>query len=133
MRRLNRYRRKIYEYEFGEVLEKPIADQLYGDIISSLSNGILCPVVVVTKVIENYFGFYKYTMLRIHDIITDTQSQTISVDIRLNRPGYIIGKGGKDIDSIKNKLEEIFKRPVDIRLHEIKNDKNIPYTSYRTY
>jgi ribosomal protein S3 len=65
--------------------------------------------------------------LRIHNIIIDTQKKNvISVIFVLRRPGLLIGKGGKDIDNIKELLEKAFNKSVVVSINEVKNDVNEP-------
>ena len=87
---------------------------------------MLSPLVTVYKVIENHFGFDTTFRIKIHEISIDTQQETIVVTIKLVRPGLIIGKGGKDIDSITKHLEKIFGRTVGIHIFEVKKDMNEP-------
>lgn len=127
MRFLNWCRKRIYNYEFNKVLNQKITDPTYGAYVSDVHIGIFSPILVVTKTLEHYFGFEGYMRLRIHNIIIDTQNEiSISVNIALRRPGLLIGKGGKDIDNIKELLEKAFNKRVDLGIKEVKNDVNEP-------
>lgn len=114
--------KKIHKYEF-EYIETLIQDD-YRERTEGI--GLLSPSVTVYKVIENHFGFDTAFRMKIHEISVDTQQKTITVTIKLVRPGLIIGKGGKDIDSITKHLEKIFGRTVGIHIFEIKKDMNEP-------
>ena len=60
----------------------------------------------------------------INSISVDTQSdEAVTVTITLNRPGLLIGKGGKDIDAVRERLSKLFGRETNIDIEEI-NDMN---------
>ena len=123
---LNKFREWIYKYEFNKMLNAKIADVSYYSF-SDLRIGVFCPVLIVSKIIEKYFGCYGYYLLNIHGIDVDTQQkEKIVVTIKLNRPGLLIGKAGKDIDNIKDLLTSYFNKQVQIDIVEVKNDVNKP-------
>jgi hypothetical protein len=127
MRFLNWCRKRIYDYEFNEVLSHKITDPTDGTCVSDVHIGIFSPILVVTKTLEHYFGFEGYMRLRIHNIIIDTQNETsISVTFVLRRPGLLIGHGGKVFNNIKALLEKAFNKKVDVGINEVKNDVNEP-------
>jgi hypothetical protein len=125
---LNKCREKIYEYEFKEILDKKIADSYYiSSLTPDLRVGVLCPAIIATKLLEKYFGFEKVQMLRIHGIEVDTQSvDAITVTIKLNRPGLLIGKGGCHIYALEKMMTDYFNKKTDIRIFEVKKDVNLP-------
>ena len=43
-----------------------------------------------------------------------------TVTIATSRPGMIIGKGGKDVDALKEELKKVTDRDIQINIHEIK-------------
>uniref|UniRef100_A0A7C5UR92 Small ribosomal subunit protein uS3 n=1 Tax=candidate division CPR3 bacterium TaxID=2268181 RepID=A0A7C5UR92_UNCC3 len=52
----------------------------------------------------------------------------ISVDIYVGRPGVVIGRGGKGIDSLRKSLEKVFQaKEIELNIHEVAN----PYLSAR--
>lgn len=118
--------KKIHKYEF-EYIETPIQDD-YKERTEGI--GLLFPLVTVYKVIENHFGFETTLRMKIHEILVDTQQETITVTIKLVRPGLLIGKGGKDVDSVSKRLEKIFGRTVRIHIFEVKKDVNEPLRFY---
>lgn len=125
---LDWFRKKIYNYEIKEALNGKLSDPYWGYTASDLRVGVLCPVMIVYKMLEKYFGFQGVYILRIHGIDVDTQdANTITVTIKLNRPGCLIGKGGKDIDAVKDMLERYFNKSTKINIVEVKNDVNVPY------
>ena len=125
---INKCREMVYNYEFKEALNHKIGDSYCEYAVSpDLRIGVLCPVTVVTKMLEKYFGFEKILMLRIHAIDVDTQSaDAITVTIKLNRPGLLIGKAGCHIDDLENLMTKYFNKKTDIRIVEVKNDVNLP-------
>lgn len=129
---INKLRECVYNYEFKEVLNQKVQDSYYEYAASKdLRVGILCPVTVVSKMMEKYFGFEKLLMLRIHGIDVDTQSaDAITVTIKLNRPGLLIGKAGCHIDGLEKMMTKYFNKKTDIRIVEVKNDVNLPLYCY---
>lgn len=119
-------REYIYNYEFNEVLNHKMSDYYeYANRVDS-NIGLLSPMVVVSKMLEKYFGFDKYLMLRIHGIDVDTQDEEqITVTISLNRPGLLIGKAGKDINALEEMLGKYFGVKTKIAIKEVK-DINTP-------
>lgn len=120
---LNKCRDYVYDYEINEVLSTSLRDAYYGEYLVNpdLKVGILCPETVVHKMLEKYFGFEKYLMLRIHGIDVDTKGESkVTVTIKLNRPGLLIGKAGTTLTAIENLLGKYFKMTTDIRIVEVK-------------
>jgi small subunit ribosomal protein S3 len=56
----------------------------------------------------------------ISKIIIERTLKLITVTINTARPGIIIGKGGKEVDKIKEELKKITKKDVQINIFEIK-------------
>ena len=130
IRMLDLFRKQIHKYEFGKVLNLKICDTISGEPISELPVGVFCPVMVVTKTLENYFGFYGYLRLNIHGVDVDTQNEdAIEVTIRIHRPGLLIGKGGKDINAVEKLLTDYFCKRVIIHISEVRRDINERYCS----
>ena len=131
MWRLNRFRKHIYDYEIRCYLNNNIRDPYYGYIISDMKIGVFSPLLVVTKTLEQYFGFEGYHRLRIHAVDVDTQqNDQIDVTIKLHRPGLLIGRGGVDIDAVTHLIAINFGKTVKIHIVEVKNDINIPYCEF---
>ena len=53
-------------------------------------------------------------------IIIERTLKMATVTICTSRPGMIIGKGGKDVDALKEELKKLTDKEVQINLHEIK-------------
>lgn len=127
---LDRFRKRIYNYEY-DFLNHKICDPVDGTPVSDLSIGVLSPVLVVTKIMENHFGFKRFYRLNIHGIYVDTQKEdNIIVTVLLRYPGLLIGKAGQDIDSIEEKLSQSFGKNVTIEISAVKNDINLPRCDY---
>ena len=122
---LDWFRKKIYNYEINEALNYKLSDIYYGYTVSDLRVGVLWPAMIVYKILEKHFGFLGVCKMRIHGIDVNTQdANTIAVTIKLNKPGCLIGKGGKDIDAVRDMLERYFNKATKIDIVEVKNDVN---------
>lgn len=124
---LNKCRNYIYNYEINELLGITLREVYFGEYLinPNLKAGILCPETVVHKMLENYFGFEKYLQLRIHGIeVNTTEKDKVTVTIKLNRPGLLIGKAGTTLTAIKDMLGEYFKMTTDINIVEVKEIYN---------
>lgn len=53
-------------------------------------------------------------------IIIERTLKMTTVTICTSRPGLIIGKGGKDVDALKEELKKLTDKEVQINIHEIK-------------
>ena len=53
-------------------------------------------------------------------IIIERTMKLITVTIHTARPGVIIGKGGKEVDKLKEELKKLTKKEVQINIYEIK-------------
>ena len=67
----------------------------------------------------------KYVLARlpkgnISKIIIERTLKLITVTINTSRPGIIIGKGGKEVDKLKEELRKITNKEVQINIFEIK-------------
>jgi ribosomal protein S3 len=93
--------------------------------------GVFSPVLVVTKTLEQHFGFEGYNRLKIHGVDVDTQqTDHIIVTIKLHRPGLLIGRGGKDIDAVTRLTTMNFGKTTKIHIVEVKDDINIPFCDF---
>ncbi|MFN5830660.1 MAG: 30S ribosomal protein S3, partial [Bacteroidota bacterium] len=76
------------------------------------------------KIVEDY-KIRNYLNARlakgsISKIIIERTLKLITVTINTARPGIIIGKGGKEVDKLKEELKKITKKDVQINIFEIK-------------
>ena len=67
----------------------------------------------------------KYIMARISKggiakIVIERTLKRITITIHTARPGIVIGKGGQEVDKIKEELKKITKKDVQINIFEIK-------------
>lgn len=67
----------------------------------------------------------QYIMARlqkasISKIVIERTLKLVTVTINSSRPGIIIGKGGKDVDMLKEELKELTKKDIQINIFEIK-------------
>lgn len=86
------------------------------------NNALLFPCSVVSMVLLEHFK--RIDWLGIHSISVDTQSdEVVTATIALARPGLLIGKGGKDIDAVMERLSELFGKETNVDIKEI-NDVN---------
>jgi small subunit ribosomal protein S3 len=56
----------------------------------------------------------------ISKIVIERTLKLITVKINTDRPGIIIGKGGKEVDKLKEELKKLTKKEVQINIFEIK-------------
>ena len=76
------------------------------------------------KLIEDQ-NLRKYLRARlpkgsISKIIIERTMKLITVTIHTARPGIIIGKGGKEVDKLKEELKKVTKKEIQINIFEIK-------------
>lgn len=76
------------------------------------------------KILEDYdLRRYLNTRLRkggVARIIIERTLKLITITIHTARPGIIIGKGGSEVDKLKEEIKQITKKDVQINIHEIK-------------
>src|ERR1700728_2215923 len=56
----------------------------------------------------------------ISKIVIERTLKLITVTINTSRPGIIIGKGGKEVDKLREELKKITKKEIQINIFEIK-------------
>ncbi|MBK5202333.1 MAG: 30S ribosomal protein S3 [Prolixibacteraceae bacterium] len=76
------------------------------------------------KVVED-FNIRKYLDTRlakasISRIVIERTLKLITITIHTSRPGIIIGKGGQEVDKLKEELKKITNKEVQINIFEIK-------------
>ena len=129
---------KIKNYVFKKELEQWSSRVHYDEygavklIKSNPNYWVFNPVEAVTYVLKMYFNatHIQFFQLNIFGIDVDTQDETVDVTISLKRPGFIIGKGGKNIRALENELRNVFNMPTTIHLKEVKKDNNEPFIYY---
>lgn len=76
------------------------------------------------KLVED-FAIRRYLSARlrkasISKIIIERTLKLITVTIKTARPGIIIGKGGQEVDKLKEELKKVTKKDIQINIFEIK-------------
>lgn len=76
------------------------------------------------KIVED-FKIRKYLMARLHKasvskIIIERTLKLITITVNSSRPGIIIGKGGQEVDKLREELKKITNKDVQINIFEIK-------------
>lgn len=75
--------------------------------------------IVEDDKIRNYLKA-RLVKAGISKIIIERTVKLITVTVNTARPGIIIGKGGKEVDKLKEELKKITKKDVQINIFEIK-------------
>ncbi len=76
------------------------------------------------KIAEDY-KIREYLSVRlakasISKIVIERTLKLITVTIQAARPGVIIGKGGQEVENLKNELKKVTKKDVQINIYEVK-------------
>lgn len=76
------------------------------------------------KIAEDY-EIRKYLMSRlskasISKIVIERTLKLITVTIHAARPGFIIGKGGQEVDKLREELKKVTRKDVQINIFEVK-------------
>lgn len=53
-------------------------------------------------------------------IVIERTLKLITITICTARPGFVIGKGGQDVDNLKDELKKLFKKDIQINIFEVK-------------
>src|ERR1700741_931935 len=75
--------------------------------------------LVEDEKIRNYLKA-RLAKASISKIIIERKVKLITITINTSRPGVIIGKGGQEVDKIKEELKKITKKEVQINIFEVK-------------
>ena len=76
------------------------------------------------KLVEDY-QIRRYLNARlvkasVSKIIIERTLKLVTVTIKTSRPGIIIGKGGSEVDKLKEEMKKLTKKEVQINIYEIK-------------
>ena len=77
--------------------------------------------------IRQYLGS-RLAKASLSRIVIERTLKLITVTIHAARPGVIIGKGGQEVDKLKEELKKVTKKDVQINIYEVKRpevDANI--------
>lgn len=69
--------------------------------------------------IREYLGV-RLAKASISKIVIERTLKLITVTIQAARPGVIIGKGGEEVEKLKNELNKVTKKDVQINIYEVK-------------
>ena len=72
--------------------------------------------------IRNYIS-YRLPSAGISSVEINRTSKKVSVTIHTARPGIIIGKGGQEVDKLKEEIKKLTGKDVQINIFEIKKTK----------
>lgn len=75
--------------------------------------------LVEDEKIRNYLNV-RLPKSSISRIVIERTQKLISVTIHTARPGIIIGKGGKEVDKLKEELKKITGKDIQINIYEVK-------------
>ncbi len=75
--------------------------------------------IVEDDKIRNYL-YARLSKASLSKIIIERTLKLITVTINTARPGVIIGKGGQEVDKLKEELKKLTKKEVQINIFEIK-------------
>lgn len=53
-------------------------------------------------------------------IVIERTQKVVTVTICTARPGVVIGKGGQDVDKLKEELKKLYKKDIQINIYEVK-------------
>lgn len=53
-------------------------------------------------------------------IVIERTLKRVTITICTARPGIVIGKGGQDVENLKEELKKLYKKDIQINIHEIK-------------
>ena len=53
-------------------------------------------------------------------IVIERTLKRVTITICTSRPGIVIGKGGKDVDVLKEELKKLYKKEIQVNIYEIK-------------
>ena len=77
-----------------------------------------------SKIVEDdkirKYLFARLTKASISKIIIERTIKLVTITINTARPGVIIGKGGKEVDKLKEELKKVTGKEVQINIFEIK-------------
>src|SRR5210317_2482830 len=77
--------------------------------------------------IRNYM-YARLSKASVSRVIIERTLQLVTVTIHTARPGVIIGKGGQEVDKLKEELKKLTKKEIQINIFEVKRpelDANI--------
>lgn len=83
--------------------------------------------LVEDQKIRNYLN-ERLAKASVSKIVIERTLKLITITICTARPGIVIGKGGQDVDKLKEELKKLYKKDIQINIFEVKKpelDANI--------
>ena len=83
--------------------------------------------LVEDQKIRNYLN-ERLANARVSKIVIERTLKLVTITICTARPGIVIGKGGQDVDKLKEELKKLYKKDIQINIFEVKKpelDANI--------
>ena len=83
--------------------------------------------LVEDQKIRNYLN-ERLAKASVSRIVIERTLKLVTITICTARPGIVIGKGGQDVDKLKEELKNLFKKDIQINIFEVKRpelDANI--------
>ena len=77
------------------------------------------PTILEDQKIRDYLNA-RLAEASISRIVIERTLKLVTVTVCTARPGYIIGKGGQEVDKLKEELKKITKQDVQINIYEVK-------------
>ena len=86
-----------------------------------------CENLVEDQKISNYLN-ERLAKASFSKIVIERTLKLVTITICTARPGIVIGKGGQDVDKLKEELKKLYKKDIQINIFEVKKpelDANI--------
>jgi len=83
--------------------------------------------LVEDKKIRDYLN-ERLAKASVSRIVIERTLKLVTITICTARPGIVIGKGGQDVDKLKEELKKLYKKDIQINIYEVKKpelDANI--------
>ena len=83
--------------------------------------------LVEDKKIRTYLN-KRLEKASVSKIVIERTLKLVTITICTARPGFVIGKGGQDVDNLKEELKKLYKKDIQINIFEVKKpelDANI--------
>ncbi len=87
--------------------------------------------LVEDKKIRTYLN-KRLEKASVSKIVIERTLKLVTITICTARPGFVIGKGGQDVDKLKEELKQLYKKDIQINIFEVKKpelDANIVGTN----
>ena len=75
--------------------------------------------LVEDKKIRTYLN-KRLEKASVSKIVIERTLKLVTITICTARPGFVIGKGGQDVDNLKEELKKLYKKDIQINIFEVK-------------